>query len=55
MNRDKKEALLLLKLIAAEAEKLALDLENNKLWEGDFKSRSSVIVAHSYDLNKLDC
>ena len=33
--RDRAAVVLALKLIAVKAEKLARDLENNQLWEGD--------------------
>lgn len=32
---DKRLAIMALKVIAAKAEKLAYDLENGRLWEGD--------------------
>lgn len=33
----KREIIMALKLIAAKAEKLGYDLENNKLWDGELE------------------
>lgn len=35
MSRDNREAIVALRAIAAVAEKLADDLQNNRLWEGE--------------------
>ena len=39
MFMSKRANVLNLKVVAALAEKLAMDLENNKLWEGDYEYR----------------
>lgn len=46
-------AIMSLKLIAAKAEKLAYDLEHNKLWEGDLIAGTSEIQAALQDVKRV--
>lgn len=49
---SKTEALLSLKLVAAKSEKLAYDLEHNKLWEGDLEKGIASIRAALNDAER---
>lgn len=40
-----------LKIIAAQAQVLALELENNKLWPGDLEQKFGVIQRASRDIS----
>jgi hypothetical protein len=40
---NKKQISLKLRVIAAEAESLAEDLDENKLWDGDLQRRISIL------------
>ena len=52
MNEDKMVAVMALKLIAAKAQKLAHDLENGKLWEGQLADGISEIRGQLADANR---
>lgn len=47
---DTRLAIMALKLIAAKAERLAYDLENRRLWEGDLSRGISEIQAQLNDV-----
>lgn len=46
------EAVMALKLIAATAEKLAYDLEHNRLWPGQLAAGAKVIAAQLADVKE---
>jgi hypothetical protein len=54
MSSDRRVAVLQLKLIAAQAEKLAYDIENGKLWERDYEIATGALIRAMRDLpNRL--
>lgn len=46
---DRRQAVTALRAVAALAEKLADDLEGNRLWEGDYTQTMSEIQRHTAD------
>jgi hypothetical protein len=52
MSADRRETIATLRLIAAQAEKLANDLEGGRLWPGEFDQAAGVIRRAVDDLSR---
>lgn len=49
----RRQAIMALRAVAALAEKLAEDLEGNRLWEGDYSRSMAEIQRHAADAGRV--